>query len=531
MRASKMIKDMVAVLMLTIFSGKALGQETALKTNLFYDATTTINIGAERRLAPKWTFDISVNYNPWTFSDNKKWKHWLVQPEVRRWNKEAFRGGFWAAHLLGGQFNFGGWSTDFSFLGTDYSVLKDNRIEGWGIGAGIGYGYAWRIAKQWNLEAELAVGYIFMNYDKYPCTKCGEKIESDHHHYVGPTKVALNLVYLFPEKEKPVVEPVAIDTIVRPYEPQLGYAYVKPEAEYVKSRSAKGSARLGFAVNKSVIRPEFGSNSLELGKIRESIDRVECDSDITITKIILHGYASPEGKYSNNDRLAANRTRALEEYLEKAYPQIDKTLFETAHTAEDWDSVRKFIAASEWTQREAMLKVVDGDLLPDAKDARLKADFPEQYAYIYNKVYPAVRRTDYVINYEVRNFTIEEASRIIREQPQKLSLNEMYLVANCYEEGTPDYCDVFDVAVRMFPSDETANTNAANAALQRGDKMSAERYLLRAGSSPEATNARGILAYRNGDRESAMRLFQSAADEGLQVAMDNLEEMNKQINY
>lgn len=527
-----LMRGTVTVLMFATVCGTLSAQKTALKTNLFYDATTTLNIGVERILAPKWTLDISANYNPWTFSDNKKWKHWLVQPELRRWNKEAFRGGFWAAHLLGGQFNFGGWSTDFSFLGTDYSVLKDNRIEGWGIGAGIGYGYAWRIAKCWNIEAELALGYIYMDYDKYACSKCGEKITADNtHHYFGPTKVALSLVYLFPGKKTQVAKPQPVESIVLTYKPQLCYAYAKPVVEQVKRRTEDGCARLGFAVNKYDIRPDFGDNAQELAKIRKSVELVERDSDVTITGIQLHGYASPDGRYGSNDRLATNRTNELRKYLEDYYPDLDKQLFEANHTAEDWDSVRRFVAASDLANREAMLEVIDSDLQPDAKDAKLKKDYPEQYSYIYNNVYPEVRRTDYRITYNVRNFSLEEAQRIIKERPQKLSLQEMFLVANSYEEGSPDYCEVFEVAVRMFPSDETANVNAANTALRRGDKASADRYLLRAGTSPEAQNARGILALRNGDRESALRLFQQAADAGLQEAKENLEEMNKQVNY
>ena len=47
----------------------------------FYDATATINLGAEIALAPKWTIDVSGNYNAWDWRDNRKWKHFLVQPE------------------------------------------------------------------------------------------------------------------------------------------------------------------------------------------------------------------------------------------------------------------------------------------------------------------------------------------------------------------------------------------------------------------------------------------------------------------
>jgi hypothetical protein len=69
-------------------------QELAVKTNLLYDATTTGNIGVEAGLSKKWTLDVSGNLNPWTFSNNKKIKHWMVQPEARYWLCEKFNGQF-----------------------------------------------------------------------------------------------------------------------------------------------------------------------------------------------------------------------------------------------------------------------------------------------------------------------------------------------------------------------------------------------------------------------------------------------------
>ena len=50
------------------FAGKTPLPLLAVKSNLLYDATTTMNLGIEFGLAPKWTLDISGNYNPWTFS-------------------------------------------------------------------------------------------------------------------------------------------------------------------------------------------------------------------------------------------------------------------------------------------------------------------------------------------------------------------------------------------------------------------------------------------------------------------------------
>ena len=85
-----------------------------------------------------------------------------------------------------------------SFLGSDFSGLSETRYQGWFVGAGVAYGYAWILGRHWNLEAEIGFGYAYTRYDRYRCAGCGRKVESDKsHHYVGPTKAAVNLVYLF----------------------------------------------------------------------------------------------------------------------------------------------------------------------------------------------------------------------------------------------------------------------------------------------------------------------------------------------
>lgn len=172
-------------------------QEAALKTNLFYDATATINAGAEMQVAPKWSVDLSANFNGWTMGNDKRWKHWMIQPEARYWFCEALGGNFVAAHLLGGQYNFGNLDLPFKFLGTDYRDLRDHRYQGWYGGIGFAYGHAWMLDRHWNLEAEIGLGWVYATYDKYPCATCGRKEESGHHNYIGPTKAAINLVYVF----------------------------------------------------------------------------------------------------------------------------------------------------------------------------------------------------------------------------------------------------------------------------------------------------------------------------------------------
>lgn len=189
---------LIVSICLVVASLTASAQNGVVKTNLLYDITATANLGIEFKVAPKWTVDISGNLNAWTFSDNKKWKHWVLQPEARYWLCERFNGHFVGAHLVGGIYNMGNWNTDFTFLGTDFGQLKEHRYEGWLVGAGIAYGYHWMLGRHWSVEAEIGIGYVYTQADKYECPRCGEQLENNKpHHYVGPTKAAVNLIYVF----------------------------------------------------------------------------------------------------------------------------------------------------------------------------------------------------------------------------------------------------------------------------------------------------------------------------------------------
>ena len=172
-------------------------QHVGIKTNLIPDIAFSPNLGLEVGLSRHCTLDISGELNIWPINGHK-WKHWMVQPEIRIWWCERFQGSFWGIHAIGGQYNFGNIPIDFKFLGSDFSNLKEKRYQGWAAGAGVGYGYSWIFGKHWNMEFEIGVGWMYTRYDAFPCTDCGTKLEEDRpHNYFGPTKLALSLEYLF----------------------------------------------------------------------------------------------------------------------------------------------------------------------------------------------------------------------------------------------------------------------------------------------------------------------------------------------
>ena len=127
----------------------------------------------------------------------------------------------------------------------------------------------------------------------------------------------------------------------------------------------------------------------------------------------------------------------------------------------------------------------------------------------------------------MRFFTVEEGREIIKTRPQQLSLSEMFAVANSYEIGSKDYNEVFEIAVRMYGDDPVANLNAANIALSKHDLEAARTYLAKAGNSPEAVHARGVLNLLEGNLDEAGKLLEQAKAAGVKGAAANLDELRK----
>ena len=180
------------LVILCTFAVNSKAQKVAVKSNLLYDATTTLNLGLEVGLARKWTLDVPFNYNPWKFNDGARLRHWGVQPEVRYWFCESFRRTFIGVHAHYADFNVGGFP-DWSFISEN---MQNNRYQGHLYGGGISVGHSWILKKRWSLEASVGVGYARIVYEKYPCAECGTKIKDTSKNYFGPTKASLSLIYV-----------------------------------------------------------------------------------------------------------------------------------------------------------------------------------------------------------------------------------------------------------------------------------------------------------------------------------------------
>ena len=298
-------------------------------------------------------------------------------------------------------------------------------------------------------------------------------------------------------------------------------AYIAPQVETVKSRQLSGHAYLDFPVNQTKIDPDYRRNPEELAKICATIDSVRSDNDVRIIRIHIKGYASPEGSYTSNARLAEGRTNALKQYIINRYALAD-TLFNIAFEPEDWEGFRQYVKTSNLPDKDQIMQLIEGDGDIDSRERQIRTRYPQSYRTLLEDCYSALRHSDYRIDYVIRGFNVDEAKQVIRTRPQNLSLQEMFAVAQTYQPGTPEFIEVFQIAVQYYPTDPVANLNAANALLEKGLAQQALPYLMKAGESPEAANSRGVAMRMLERYNDAAKWLHQASDAGLKEAQTNL---------
>lgn len=308
--------------------------------------------------------------------------------------------------------------------------------------------------------------------------------------------------------------------------------YISPEVDKEKVREIDGSAKVDFPVNSIVLLEDFRNNFAELNAVRASIDSVRDNRDATINSISICGYASPEGSYANNERLAIGRTASVADYVKRIYA-FPAGLIMTSSVPEDWDGLRKWVQESNLEHRDNILAIIDDtELSPDAKDQKIRNLYPSEYSTLLNTVYPGLRHTDYRINYSIRSYSDpEEILEVMKTHPGNLSLDELFLAARTLDPDSDEYRELFEVAVRLYPSDPVANLNAANTALLRGDTKAAHSYLDKAGEGKEVSYTRGVLALMERNLDEAETLLTEALEAGIPQAEEMLRQTRSLKQY
>ncbi|HZJ79803.1 MAG TPA: OmpA family protein, partial [Dysgonamonadaceae bacterium] len=289
------------------------------------------------------------------------------------------------------------------------------------------------------------------------------------------------------------------------------------------------TATFNFVVNRYELLRDYKNNRLKFEEVDKIIKEIASNEDVEITEFNIAGYASPEGSASHNKMLAERRADAFANYLVTKF-NVSKDKFMVESFGEDWNGLIEAVESSTITDKDEILNIIATIDNVDARDEPLKKlSNGTTYRTLLDDFYPQLRRTEYTIAYIVRSFDVEEAKEIIKTNPKLLSLNEMYMVAHSYGADTPEFKEVFDIAVRMYPDSEIAILNSAAADIENNAFDRAINQMQKLNDNPKAWNNLGVAYALKGDLQKASELFDRAAKANDADAVRNLERLEKYL--
>ena len=314
--------------------------------------------------------------------------------------------------------------------------------------------------------------------------------------------------------------------------PDYRYAFLDPAPEVLKVRQDSFSTYINFRVDKYDILKDYKQNAPKLDSIIYSISKVDKDQDLTITSISINGWASPEATERHNKKLSQNRATSLANYVSRQTGISSSSITATGH-GEDWPGLKREVEkATDLMSKDRILAIIDDNSLTlDQKNRKFEELIPATiYERLLKEIYPRLRRNDFRITYNVRNFDLEEARALVDTNPRKLSVSELYMVADSYGKGTGEYNHVMEVAALTYPDNVAAAVNYAAIQLQAGNHDGALATLYKSDlNDSRVLTAMGSVYLAKGFGDEARRMWEKAAAQGNADAQHNLSEMDKYL--
>lgn len=303
-------------------------------------------------------------------------------------------------------------------------------------------------------------------------------------------------------------------------------AATAPDA-YQRIIEQKQEANIKFLINQANLRAsELGTTSVkDLSKILKEIN--DNQEGLALNGIEVSAYASPDGKFTLNEKLAQKRQNVSAEYMKKELKKLKmKADVDTKFTAEDWAGFQELISKSNLQDKDIILRVLSMYQDPEEREKQI-SNMSEVYTDIKDGILPELRRARLIVNYNIIGRSDEEILAQYKEDATKLSVEEMVYGANKLVKTEEEKAQWYQTIAKQYPSDYRAVNNLAQQAITKGDIATAKNYLDQAkkisNSASEVNTNMGLLALKSGDLTSAETyLAQGSGANTFKEVMGNL---------
>ena len=286
-------------------------------------------------------------------------------------------------------------------------------------------------------------------------------------------------------------------------------------------------ANIKFLIGQAQLRKSELQNNSVQEFVRLLKDIAAKQETLRLDNVEVTGFASPDGGYDVNDRLASNRRAVAQKYVDEQMKKSGASAnVDTKYTAEDWDGFQKLVAASNIQDKDVILRVLSMYQDPEEREAQIR-NISSAFRELADGILPQLRRSRLIANYEVIGRSDDQIKNQLQSDASKLSVEEILYAGTLYADNAEKAKEAYTKATQVYPNDARAYNNLARLAFAKGNYDEARQMVekaLRVNPSQAEANANlGMLSLLNGDLSSAEPLIAKAAGgNGVNEVMGNL---------
>ena len=288
----------------------------------------------------------------------------------------------------------------------------------------------------------------------------------------------------------------------------------------------KQEANVKFLINQANLR----SNELKNNSVREFVSmlkRINADREkLAIKNVEVQAYASPEGGFTFNDKLANKRQNVSEGYVKQQLKGTNlQTDIDAHYTAQDWEGFMKLVQASKIQDKDVILRVLSMYKDPQEREQQIR-NMSEGFRELADGILPELRRSRLIINYQTIGRSDQQIKQQYAADPTKLSLEELLYAASLTNDVKAKKA-IYKKTTELYDRDYRAYNNLAALALNEGDEHTANSYLGQAlqanRKAPEAYANKAYINLTHGEiAEAEHNLADATEANGFNEVIGNL---------
>ncbi len=275
---------------------------------------------------------------------------------------------------------------------------------------------------------------------------------------------------------------------------------------FQRVKAQKQEANIKFLVNQANLRKsELKNNSVT--EFVEMLKKINADREgFNLSNVEVQAYASPEGGFKFNDKLAGKRQDVSEKYVKDQLKKTKMNANIDAHyTAQDWDGFQRLVQASNLQDKDVILRVLSMYKDPEEREQQIR-NMSAAFRELADGILPELRRSRLIINYETIGRSDDQIQEQYNADAAKLSADELLYFASL-QDTQADQEKVYKKTAELYDKDYRAYNNLATIALSKGDKAAAASYLAKAlaldANSAESNANKGLMSLAAGNMAEA----------------------------